>query len=228
MFIGHFAVGFAAKRIAPKPSLATYFVAVSFLDLLWPPLLLLGIEHVKIDPGNTAHTPLAFIDYPYSHSLLMTLVWSLLLAGLYYLVQRDKTGSMVIGLCVASHWVLDAITHRPDLPLAPGSAINVGFGLWNSIPGTILVEGVMFATGVFLYLRATRALDKTGKIALWSMVLFLVLAYAFDAPGVPPPSEQFIAWAGLSGWILVLWPWWIERHRETISPGEMGGHQSGT
>jgi hypothetical protein len=213
MFIGHFAVALAAKKVAPKPSLGTYFMAVSFLDLLWPPLLLLGIEHVKIEPGNTAHTPLAFIDYPYSHSLLFTIIWSIMFAGAYYLLRRDKPGTIALGIGVASHWVLDAITHRPDLPLAPGSSTYIGFGLWNSVLWTIIIEGAMFIAGVILYARTTRAKDKTGNISFWSLITFLVIAYGMDAQGTPPPSEQFLAWFALGAWLLVMWGGWIERHR---------------
>jgi len=175
---------------------------------------LLGIEHVKIDPGNTVHTPLAFIDYPYSHSLLMTLVWSALFGGIYFAIRRDRPGAVMLGLGVASHWVLDAITHRPDLPLAPGSATLIGFGLWNSMAGTIIVEGAMFIAAVYLYAKSTRAKDKTGSIAFLSLIAFLVIAYIFDAMGTPPPNEQALAWFALTGWLFVPWGWWIERHRE--------------
>src|SRR3989339_1594487 len=120
MFIGHYAVALAAKKGAPKASLGTLFIAAQLVDLLWPLFLLLGLEHVKIDPGNTAITPLNFNDYPLSHSLLMSIVWSLLFGGVYYLIKRNKKTSVILGLCVFSHWVLDFITHRPDLPLAPG------------------------------------------------------------------------------------------------------------
>lgn len=217
MFIGHFAVALAAKKIAPKPSLDTYFMAVSFLDLLWPPLLLLGIEHVKIDPGNTVHTPLAFIDYPYSHSLLTTFIWSVLFGAIYYTFRRDKVGSFVLGISVASHWVLDAITHRPDLPLAPGSSTYIGLGLWNSMAGTIIIEGAMFIVGTIIYLKATRTKDKTGSIAFCSLIAFLVIAYIMDAQGTPAPNEKFLAWFALSGWLLVPWGYWIDRHREKKS-----------
>ena len=144
VFIGHFAVGFAAKKVAPQISLGTLFLAALLLDCVWPFLVLVGVERVEIAPGDTAFTPLAFVHYPVSHSLLMAVVWGLLLAGLYWGVRRDGNGAIWIGLAVVSHWVLDALAHRADLPLYPGGARLIGVGLWNSIPGTVTVEGLMF------------------------------------------------------------------------------------
>jgi len=119
MLIGHFGIGFAAKRVAPKASLGTLFIASQFIDLLWPVLVLLGIEQVKIDPGNTVVTPLDFSYYPYSHSLLTVLVWSLLIGFIYFIVKKNKAVSIYLGALVLSHWLLDLIAHRPDLPLVP-------------------------------------------------------------------------------------------------------------
>ena len=117
MFIGHFALGLGAKAIKPNISLGTYFLAVQFVDLLWPTLLLLGLEKVAIDPGNTAATPLDFISYPISHSLVMAFVWAAVVGLLVWLIKKDLMASLLVGICVASHWILDFITHRPDLPL---------------------------------------------------------------------------------------------------------------
>src|SRR6476620_4370574 len=107
MFIGHYAVGFAAKKYAPKISLGWLFLAVQFLDLLWPSLLLLGIEKVDINHNQNQQTPLIFSSYPVSHSLLMVLVWSLLFGLVYWLVKKNLKYAMILGLCVLSHWILD-------------------------------------------------------------------------------------------------------------------------
>ena len=165
MFIGHFAVGFAAKKIAPKPSLGTYFMAVSFVDMLWPIFLLLGIEHVRISPGITVVTPLDLYDYPFSHSLVAVLFWSLLVGGLYFILKKEKRSALVVGIAVFSHWILDFITHRPDMPISFGETTYVGLGLWNSLAGTIIVEVGMFIAGIALYLKATTPKDRTGKYA---------------------------------------------------------------
>jgi membrane-bound metal-dependent hydrolase YbcI (DUF457 family) len=121
MFIGHFAVGFASKRFAPRSNMAVLLAAPLFLDILWPFFLLFGWEQVRIDPGNTRFTPLDLYDYPWSHSLLMSVVWATAFALLYQLIARYWPGTVVIWVGVLSHWFLDWIVHRPDLPLYPGS-----------------------------------------------------------------------------------------------------------
>jgi FtsH-binding integral membrane protein len=213
MFIGHFAVGFGAKAAQPKVSLGTLFLAAQFLDLLWPTFLLLGWEQVAIQPGITAVTPLDFTHYPVSHSLLAVVGWSILLGLLYWLFRRNGQGAWIIGVCVLSHWLLDAIMHRPDLPLYPGNSPRVGLGLWNSLPGSLLVEGLLFILGVALYARSTRAKNKKGKIGFWALVAFLVLIHLANLFGPPPPDITAIAWAGQLQWILVFWAYWIDRNR---------------
>src|SRR6185436_7872623 len=123
MFVGHFAVGLASKRLAPRSSEGVLLLAPLFLDVIWPVFLATGLESVRIDPGNTAFTPLDLHDYPWSHSLVMSLVWSVLFGLGYYAFSRYRRGAVVIGLGVFSHWVFDFVTHRPDMPLWPGSAV---------------------------------------------------------------------------------------------------------
>lgn len=120
MFIGHFGVAFAAKKVAPVTSLGALILAAQFLDFLWPIFLLLGVEHVEIVPGITKVSPLSFTDYPISHSLLMALVWSTLFGGVYFALRRYSRGAWAVAMAVLSHWILDFIVHRPDLPLRPG------------------------------------------------------------------------------------------------------------
>jgi membrane-bound metal-dependent hydrolase YbcI (DUF457 family) len=213
MFLGHFGVGFGAKAAAPKTSLGTLFLAAQFIDLLWPSLLLVGLETVEIAPGITKVTPLDFTHYPITHSLVAVLVWAALFAGVYYLLKRYPKGAWICGLAVISHWVLDALTHRPDLPLVPGGAARIGLGLWNSLPATLVVELAIFAVGVGLYLRATRAADRIGSIALWALVGFLLLVYFGNIFGTLPPSVTAMAWVAQAQWLLVIWAYWIDRHR---------------
>jgi membrane-bound metal-dependent hydrolase YbcI (DUF457 family) len=214
MFIGHFAVAFAAKPVAPGASLGTLFLAAQFLDGLWPVLLLLGIERVEIHPGDTAFTPLNFVHYPISHSLAMTLLWAALFALGYAWLTKDRRAALVAAVLVASHWLLDWLTHRPDLPLYPGGSERLGLGLWNSVAGTLVVEGLMFAAGIAMYLRATRARDRTGTIIFWVLIAFLIMAYLGAAFGPPPPDLRALEWTALSGWLLVAWGYWIDRHRQ--------------
>jgi len=217
MFIGHFALGLCAKKIANKPSLGTLFLAAQFVDLLWPVLLLLGLESVIVEPGNTVITPLNFTNYPISHSLLMSIVWGVVVGGVYYIFRKDRKGSIWLGMLVVSHWILDFITHRPDLPLYPGGA-KVGLGLWNSLPGTFLVEGIIFIIGIYFYLKSTKVKNKTGVYSFWGLIVFLVIIYINNLFGPPPPdSSTTIAFVGLSQWLLVAWCYWIDRNRTTVS-----------
>jgi membrane-bound metal-dependent hydrolase YbcI (DUF457 family) len=218
MFIGHFAVGLAAKRAAPRTSLGTLFAAAQLIDLVWPLLVLAGFETVRIDPGNTAFTPLDFVSYPWTHSLLMVLVWAVAFALAYRARTGWSRGAWVVGALVVSHWLLDLVAHRPDLPLAPGGP-KVGLGLWNSVPATILVEGALFVAGVYLYASGTAARNRRGRIALWALVAFLVIVYAMNELGPPPPSPRAVGWAGLLMWLFVPWGAWIDRNREPVSVG---------
>jgi len=214
MFIGHYAVAFAAKKVAPKTSLGTLFLSAQFLDLLWPIFLLLGIEHVRIDPGHTAFTPLDFYDYPISHSLVTVIGWSLAFGVIYFFRRKDQQGAWILALGVLSHWVLDFITHRPDLPIAPGLKIYAGLGLWNSVATTVLVESVLFVAALILYTRAAKALDRTGVYAFWAFVVFSVLIYVGNIMSrQQPPNETALAIGGLAQWLIIPWAYWIDRHR---------------
>ncbi len=212
MFIGHHAAGFLGKRFAPRVSLGTLFAAAMLLDLVWPLLLLAGVEHVRIDPGNTAFTPLDFYDYPFTHSLLNALGWSAAAGMLYWLVRKSAGNAIVVGAAVLSHWVLDFITHRPDLPLWPGGP-KVGLGLWNSVAGTAVVEVGLFVLALWVYLRATSAIDRTGSIALWALVIFVAIIYAANIVSPPPPDARLIPYVGLATSLFVPWGYWIDRHR---------------
>jgi hypothetical protein len=216
MFIGHFAVAYAAKRVAPNVSLGTLFISAQLLDLLWPLFLLLGIEHVRIAPGITAFTPLDFYDYPYTHSLVGAFFWAILAAALYYRVRREIKPALVVVVVVFSHWLLDLATHRPDLPIGLGGGMLVGWGLWNSIPATMIVEITLFAAGVRIYQKSTRARDRIGIYGFWSLAVFLVIVYFANAFGPPPPNVEMIAVAGNATWLFVVWAYWIDRHRVSI------------
>lgn len=213
VFIGHCAIGFASKRVAPTASLGVLMAAPVALDLLWPLFLLAGWEKVRIDPGNTAFTPLDFVSYPYSHSLAMAAVWAAALGLLYWVVARYTAGALVVGVGVLSHWLLDAITHRSDLPLFPGGIARVGLGLWNSVPGTMSVEIAMFVAGVWLYSTTTRPRDRAGFYGYWAFLGVLMASYFANAFGPPPPSESFLARFSLGLWAFPLWAFWFDRHR---------------
>jgi membrane-bound metal-dependent hydrolase YbcI (DUF457 family) len=216
MFIGHFAVGFGSKKFAPGTSLGTLFLAASFADALWPILVLSGVERVRVDPGNTRFTPLDFVSYPWSHSLVMDLLWATAFALVYFLVRNYRAGAIAVWICVLSHWILDFVTHRPDMPLSPWSSRKLGLGLWNSVPGTLAAESLMFLLGVFLYVRSTQARDRTGTWALWGLVAVLVGLYAAASAGTPPPSDRVVAGADLGGVLLIVWAYWVDGHRRAV------------
>jgi membrane-bound metal-dependent hydrolase YbcI (DUF457 family) len=218
MFIGHFGAGFAAKSAAPEVSLGTLFLAAQFLDLLWPTLLLLGVERVRVDPAATGINPLVFEHYPISHSLAAVAGWALLVGLGYLLIRRERRGAIVLALLVISHWLLDMIVHRPDLPLYPGSATRVGLNAWSSLPLTLAIEGSLFALGIFLYARVTSPADAIGKWGLAGLVMFLLVIYLGSLFGSPPPGAAAIAWVGQLQWLLVLWGYWIDRHRGVAMP----------
>jgi hypothetical protein len=214
VFIGHYALAFAAKKAAPRISLGTLFLAVQLADLVWPALVLLGIERFEIRPGITAFTPLDFIHYPYSHGLAALAIWGAALGVAYMLARKaDARSAVLLAALVVSHWVLDFVTHRPDMPLTFSDEPRVGLGLWNSVPATLVVEGALFVACLWVYLRATRAIDRIGKWALWSLVAFLVIVYLVNVASPPPPSVAAVAWSANALWLLVAWGYWIDRHR---------------
>jgi hypothetical protein len=220
MFIGHYALGFGSKRLAPGVSLGALFLACQLADLLWPTLVMAGVEHFTIRPGSTAVTPLDFQYYPYSHSLLALVVWGTVFALIYRAGRGSSArGAAVLGVLVVSHWVLDLIVHRPDLPLAPGISLRLGLGLWSSVPATLAVEFALYAVGVSLYWRATVARDRAGSIGFWALVVFLALVEVANVFGPPPPSIGAVTASAQAMWLLVAWGYWVDKHRKPANSG---------
>ncbi len=223
MFLGHFGLALAATRLTPRTGLGTLGAASQWVDLVWPVLLLVGVERVRIAPGITAWTPLDFVHYPWTHSLLLSVAWGVLLGAAWGLATRDGRAGWVVGGLVASHWVLDFLTHRPDLQLHPWGGPKVGLGLWNHPAATVAVEGAIFAAGVWLYTAGTRPLRRSGAVGVWALVAFLVAMAGANQLSVPP-GEQAVAWGTLSMWLIVLWMAWVDRNRQSSSgEGVVGG-----
>jgi hypothetical protein len=214
MFVGHLALALGAKNLEPRVPLAAAVAASYGLDLLWPVLLLIGAESVHVQVGDTAFTNLSFTSYPWSHSLLVVAGWS----GLTMILARRVYGSARIsrflGALVLSHWVLDVITHRPDLPLWPGGPV-VGLGLWDSITATIVVEGTLLIVGLWLYLRVSEARDQIGRLALTALIAVTSLVWVSQPWSPPPSSAATVAWGALALWLLPVWAGWIDAHRRT-------------
>lgn len=216
MLIGHVAVALGAKKAAPKTSFGTLLLAAQWPDLLWPFFLMLGWERVRIDPGITAVSPLDFTSYPFTHSLLADFGWGLILGGLYLVFKKSRRGAFIVWACVMSHWLLDYISHRPDLPLYPGSRL-FGLGIWNSVSVTLLVEGGLFVAGVVIYSRTTRPRDKLGEYAYKTFIALLVLIYLGSLVGPPPASVNAIEWAGVLSWLFLAWAYWLDDHRTLVT-----------
>lgn len=215
MFIGHFALAFGAKRAAPPVSLGTLFLACQLADLVWPNLVLLGIERVSIAPGITVTSPIDFEFFPYSHSLVTSIGWAVLAALIYRLARRKATMTalLVIAGLVLSHWILDVVSHRPDMPLTTSGDTKLGLELWSSRPATIIVEAVMLAVGVAIYAATTAARNRIGTYGLWGLVGFLVLINIANMFGPPPPTATAVPWAAQAMWLIVAGAYWVDRHR---------------
>jgi hypothetical protein len=215
MFIGHFGVALAAKRLAPRTSLATLIAAAQTLDILWPVFLMFGWEHYRVAPGITRVQPFDFYDYPYSHSLIMAAFWAVTFSLAYFLLRRYAAGAWVVGGLVLSHWFLDLLVHRPDLPLFFSGGPKVGLGLWNSWAASIGSEAILFGGGIWIYLRSTRARDRIGSFAFWILIPLLGLGWLGALFGPPPPSVRPLAVGALVMWgIFIPAAWWADRHRE--------------
>ena len=216
MFIGHFATGFISKKWIPQVSLSVLFIAVQWPDLIWPLFLLLGWETVRIEPGNTVMTPLAFDHYPYSHSLMTNLLVATMFALWALRRYHDQRTAAILFVTAFSHWILDFVTHRPDLPLSPGSSHMFGLSWWNIPVLAVVAELTLMTIGIHIYYRTTHATTKTGIWAFWSLIVFLMVIHAGNLFGPPPPNITGIAWAGNLMWLFVLWAYWIEKNRTVI------------
>jgi hypothetical protein len=226
MFVGHLGVALAAKNVRPEVPLWILVSASFGVDLLWPLLLLSGVETVRVDPGNTAFTHLDFEHYPWSHSLVMSVFWAALAGVLVFVALRSSRGALLAGGLVVSHWVLDLITHRPDLPLWPGGPL-MGIGLWNSIAGTLLIEGALFVAGIYLYSRCTVSPARVGRLSLWALVAFTTVIWVSQPWSPAPPNPDAVAWVGVGMWLLPIWAAWIDgsRVRRTLPQRAEPGHQ---
>lgn len=223
MFVGHYAVGFVAKRAAQHTSMGTLVLAAALPDLLVWALVIAGVEHIAIKPGITTTHPLDLYDYPISHSLLMDIVWGALFAGIYYLIVKYSRGALLIFAAVLSHWFLDFVSHRPDMPLAPGVHTYYGLGLFNSRPGMILVEGLIWLVGIVIYVRTTHARRQLGIYVFWIGAALLTWIWLRSLRGIAPPGASIvqIGIASLIFTVLVLaWAYCVDYLRSPASPSE--------
>ena len=218
MFVGHIALAYAAKRVRPDASLGWCYAAACALDLLWPIFLLLGLEQVDLATPGSRFTPVTFTAYPWSHSLVMSLVWGIALAGIARWRGVSAGTATLLGFLVPSHWVLDFISHAPDMPLWPGTSPKLGLALWNSVPATYFVEGAMWVAALALYLGARRPTGWKGWVAFASFVLVCTALWAPGPAAPPPPSVTALGVVALiGGWISIPWAAWGDRNTRAVS-----------
>jgi len=215
MFVGHYGPSLAAKAWNKTLPLWALFLAVQLVDVLWAIFVLLGVEKIRIVPGITKTNPLDLYYMPYTHSLVAAVVWSLV-AGLAWLLRRTSghwQGAGLVGAAVFSHWILDWLVHRPDLPVYD-DALKLGLGLWNYPVVAFALEAALLYGGMWLYLRVTRPAARGGRFGMlvFGVVMLAVQGSVFFGP--PPPSGQAAAWMALFSYALfAAVAHWLERKR---------------
>ncbi len=220
MFIGHFGVAFALKKAEPRINLGWLIAGAQFVDLLWPVFLLIGLEQVQFEPGLMEASPMNFVSYPFSHSLLASIFWAVLVFLLVKYLPIVKSApkpraAWILSIAVLSHWFLDLIVHRPDLPLALGDSHKVGLGIWNSMPATLIIEFTLYLGGLWLYLKSTRATGARGRwgIPIYAAVLGLLFLMTTLGQDVPPSVPAMAVVAMVMGLALVFVAGWLDRGR---------------
>ncbi len=191
MFVGHYAVSLALKKFEKRASLGVLFLAVQFVDILFMPLVLLGIERMNIVPGFTQSTHFELEFVPYTHSLAGSVFWAAVAYVVFrWLFVKKQSVALVIALAVFSHWILDLITHTPDLPLWTDDSMKLGLGLWNSAAATYALEAILLAGALWTYLRATQASSSLGKYAMPVFIVVLLLINILNIFGPPPAGGK--------------------------------------
>lgn len=175
MFVGHYAASLALKTFEKRVSLGVLFLAVQFVDILFFPFVLLGIERMNIVENFTQSTHFELVYMPYTHSLLGSLFWAGAAYALFrWIIVKNKSVAMVVALAVFSHWLLDLVVHTPDLPLWSDASLKLGFGIWNNAIATYALEAALLLSALWLYLRATTSTTRLGKYGM-SIFVFLLL-----------------------------------------------------
>ncbi len=193
MFVGHYAVAFVIKGKEKNTSLAALFIATQFVDILFFPFVILGIEKLEFIDKFTAVNDFNMHYYPFTHGLLGSVIWGTLFYILYLFVfskkqKNRKKIALLMGLAVLSHWFTDLIVHTPDLPLINGDP-KFGFGLWNNKLATFGVEALVLLLGLLYYLNKTKAKNKTGKYIAIIFVAFLLLINCLNLYVLPTNND---------------------------------------
>jgi hypothetical protein len=217
MLVGHFAIGLLGKRAAPAVSIGTLTLASMLADMLGFVFILTGLEHWRVVPGGRGIDSMELYDIALSHSLVMNIVWGVLFAALYRWRRRDNGGAVIVFATVASHWVLDWISHKPDMPLAPGTTQVYGLGLWTSLLWTVVIEGGLWLLALVIYLRMTRAKNRAGIYLFWAVVALLTLSWISNVMASAPPAAQSPTSGSIVALVffalMIAWAFWMNRLR---------------
>ncbi len=212
MFVGHYAVSLALKKFEKRASLGVLFLAVQFVDILFMPFVLLGIERMNIVPGFTESTHFELEYVPYTHSLVGSVFWAAVAYAVFrWLIVKKQSVALVVALAVFSHWILDLITHTPDLPLWTDDTMKLGLGLWNSAAATYALEAILLIAALWLYVRQTQASSTLGKYGMPVFVVAMLLINIVNIYGPPPAGGKvemaisamvaYLAFAGIAFWL---------------------------
>ncbi len=198
MFIGHYAAALALKKSDKKLSLGLTFFAVFFVEIVWAVLVLVGVEKVNIVPGFTKYNDLQLVYFPYSHGLVATIFWGVLIYAMFRFLPNvfgssRKRAAAVMAIAIVSHFILDLVTHTTDLPLLTNNGVMLGFGLWNNVPATLIVEQTIFLGGLAVYYRSTSGVGFLGKYGMAIFAVVLILLNLASLFGEPPPSGAVVA-----------------------------------
>ena len=216
MYVGHYAASLALKRFEKRASLGVLFLAVQFVDIVFFPLVLLGVERLNVVENFTQSTHFELEYMPYTHSLVAFLVWSGLAYALFrWVIVKSHAVAVIVALAVMSHWVLDVVVHTPDMPLWTDDSLKLGFGLWNNAVATYILEAILLLAGLWLYLRATRATTKTGKYGIVVFVMLLLLVNVVNIFGpLQGDSKLVLAISALASYLLfAAMAFWLDAKR---------------
>ncbi len=204
MFVGHYAAALALKKFEKRASLGVLFLAVQFVDILFFPFVLLGLERMNIVENFTESTHFELVFMPYTHSLVASMFWAGVAYALFrWLIVKNNSVAIVVALAVFSHWLLDLVTHTPDLPLWSDASLKLGLGLWNNAIATYVVEAILLLLALWLYLRSTTATSAVGKYGMSIFIVFLLLLNIVNIFGpMQGDSKLVLAISALTSYFL--------------------------
>ena len=216
MFVGHYAAALALKKLEKRASLGVLFLAVQFVDILFFPLVLLGLERVNIVENFTQSTHFELEYMPFTHSLLASMLWAGAAYGLFrWVIVKKNSVALVVALAVFSHWLFDLVVHTPDLPLWSDASVKLGFGLWNSAIATYALEAIILLAALWVYLRSTSATTAVGKYGMTVFVILLLLVNVVNIFGpLQGDSKLVLAITALTSYFLfAAVAFWLDRRR---------------